>query len=58
MSFVNHDDYLQADRRKEIKDFNHRIEASLDDANFINGGGGELDNLHLQNMNDDLISGE
>jgi hypothetical protein len=57
MSYVHHDDYLQADRRKEVKDFNRRIEASLDDANF-NGNGGELDNLHLQNMNDDLTSGE
>jgi hypothetical protein len=44
MNHVNHDDYLQAARRKEVKDFNRRIEASLDDANFINGGGGELDN--------------
>jgi hypothetical protein len=51
MSYVNHDDYLQADRRKEVEDFNHRIEASLDDANFINDGGGEFDNLlHLRNM--------
>jgi hypothetical protein len=45
MSYVNHDNYLQADRRKEVKNFNRRIEASLDDANFINGGGGEFNNL-------------
>jgi hypothetical protein len=57
MSYVNHDDYLQADRRKDVKDFNRRIRASLDDANFSNCGGGEFNNLHLRNMNDDLISG-
>jgi hypothetical protein len=43
--------------KRIVKDFNRRIEASLDDANFINGGEGKLDNLHLRNMNDDLISG-
>jgi hypothetical protein len=45
------------DRRKEVEDFNHRIEASLDDANFIDDGEGELDNLYLQNTDDDLNSG-
>jgi hypothetical protein len=52
-----HDDYLQADRRKEVEDFKRRIEVSLDDGKFINDGGGEFDNLHLRNMNDDLNSG-
>jgi hypothetical protein len=42
---VNRDDHLQADRRKEVEDFNHRIEASLDDANFIDDGECEFDNL-------------
>jgi hypothetical protein len=41
---VNHEDYLQADRRKEVEDFNHQIEASLDDANFIDDGEREFDN--------------
>ena len=53
---VNRDDYLQVDRRKEVKDFNRLIEASLDNANFIDDGEGELDNLHLQNIDDDLNS--
>jgi hypothetical protein len=57
MSYANHDDYLQADRRKEVEDFNRQNEASLDDANFINDGRGEFDNLHLRNMNNDLNSG-
>jgi hypothetical protein len=39
MSYVNHD-YLRADRSKEAMNFNCRIEASLDDANFTNGGVG------------------
>jgi hypothetical protein len=55
MSYVNHDDYLQEDRRKEVEDFNCRIEVSLDNANFIDD---EFDkNLHLRNINDDLNSG-
>jgi hypothetical protein len=51
---VNRDDYLQADRRKEVEDFNRRIEASIDDANFINDGEGDLDNSYLQNIDDDF----
>jgi hypothetical protein len=33
------------------------IEASLDDANFINNGEGEFDNLYLQGIDDNLNSG-
>jgi hypothetical protein len=43
MSVEHHvirDDYLQADKRKEIDDFNLRLEASIDDANFIVDGEG------------------
>ena len=57
MSYVNHDDYLQTDRRNEVEDFNRRIEVSLDDTNFISDGEVNFDNLHLRNMDDDLNSG-
>ena len=30
--------YLEADKQREIDDFNLRLEASLDDANFIVDG--------------------
>jgi hypothetical protein len=43
---VIRDDYLQADKRKEIDDFNHRLEASLDDANFVVDSEGEFDSLY------------
>jgi hypothetical protein len=52
---VIRDDYLQADKRKEIDEFNLRLEASLDDANFIVDGEGEFDSLYLQeDIDDDL----
>jgi hypothetical protein len=55
---VIRDDYLQADKRKEIDDFTLRLEASLDDANFVIDGEGEFDSfLYLQDIDDDLNSG-
>jgi hypothetical protein len=54
---VIRNDYLQADKRKEIDDFNLQLEASLDDANFIVDGEGEFDSLYLQDIDDDLSSG-
>ena len=37
MSCINHDDHLQSGRNE--------LEASLDDANFINGGGSKFGDL-------------
>jgi hypothetical protein len=54
---VIRDDYLQADKRKEIDVFNLRLEASLDDANFMVDGEGEFDSLYLQDIDDNLNSG-
>ena len=54
---VIRDDYLQADKQKEIDDFNLRLEASLDDANFIIDGEGKFDSLYLQDIDNDLNSG-
>jgi hypothetical protein len=55
---VIRDDYLQADKQKEIGDFNLRLEASLDDANFVVDGEGEFDIFYLQqDIDDDLNSG-
>jgi hypothetical protein len=48
---------LQADKRKEIDDFNLRLEASFEDANFVIDGEGEFDSLYFQVIDDDLNSG-
>jgi hypothetical protein len=54
---VIRDDYLLADKRKEIDDFNLRLEASLeDDANFVVDGEGEFDSLYLQDIIDDDLN--
>jgi hypothetical protein len=54
---VIRDDYLQADKRKEIDDFNLRLEASLDGhANFVVDGEGEFDSLYLQDIDDDDLN--
>jgi hypothetical protein len=49
---VTCDDYLQADKKKEIEAFNCTLETSLDDANFIVDGDGEFDSLYLQDIDD------
>ena len=54
---VIRDDYLEADKRKEVGAFNLRLETSLDDANFMVDGEGEFDSMFLQDIDDDLNSG-
>jgi hypothetical protein len=49
--------YRRIEGKSEVEDFNHRIETSLDDDNFIDDGEGEFDNLYLQDIDDDLNSG-
>jgi hypothetical protein len=41
VDYVTRDDYLQADKNPDIEDFNHRLEALLDGANFTIAGDGE-----------------
>jgi hypothetical protein len=40
---VTRDNYLQADKKSEIEDFNQKLDDALDDANFIINGNGEYD---------------
>jgi hypothetical protein len=54
---VTRDNYLQADKKKEIEPSNSTLETSLDDANFIIDGDGEFDSLYLQVIDDDYNSG-
>jgi hypothetical protein len=54
---VTRDDYLQMDKKQEIEEFNHQLEASLDDANFIINGNGEFNSLYLEDTDDDYNSG-
>ena len=49
---VTQDDYLQAEIKAEIDWFNHRIKASLDDANFVVDGEGEFDSMYLEDIED------
>jgi hypothetical protein len=53
---VTRDEYLQADKKKEIETFNRTLEALLDDANFIVDGDGEFDSLYLQDTDDDAYN--
>jgi hypothetical protein len=54
---VTRDDYLQADKKAEIDEFNHRLDESLDDANFIIEGEGEFESMYLDDIEDDGNSG-
>ena len=54
---VTRDDYLQADKKAEIDEFNHRLDESLDDANFIIEGEGEFESMYLDDIEDDENSG-
>ena len=49
---VTQDDYLQAEIKAEIDQFNHRIKESLDDANFVVDGKGEFDSMYLEDIED------
>ena len=52
---VTHDDYLQADKKAEIEEFNHRLEESLDDTNFVVKG--KFDSMYLDDIDDDANPG-
>ena len=54
---VTRDDYLQADKKAEIDEFNHGLDESLDDANFIIEGEGEFESMYLDDIEDDGNSG-
>jgi hypothetical protein len=50
---VTRDDYLPADTKKKIEDFNAKLEERLDDANFVIDGDGEFDTMYLEDMDYD-----
>jgi hypothetical protein len=54
---VTRDDYLQADKKQEIQEFNRRLDESLDDANFEVEGEGEFDSMYLDDVEDDTHIG-
>ena len=49
---ITRDDYLQAEIKVEIDQFNHHIDESLDDANFVVGEG-KFDSMYLKDIKDD-----
>ena len=54
---VTRDDYLLADKKKEIEDFNSQLEESLNDANFMVEGEGEFESMYLSDIKEDVNSG-
>ena len=54
---VTRDDYLLADKKKEIEDFNSQLEESLNDANFMVEGEGEFESMYLSDIEEDVNSG-
>ena len=50
---VTRDDYLQEDLKKEIEEFNERLEQCLSDENFVIEGDGNFDSMYLDDIDDD-----
>ena len=46
------DDYLQEDLKKEIEEFNGRLEQCLSDENFVIEGDGKFDSIYLDDIDD------
>ena len=49
---VTRDDYLQEDLKKEIEEFNERLEQCLSE-NFVIEGDGNFDSMYLDDIDDD-----
>jgi hypothetical protein len=54
---VTRDDYLQADKKAEIDEFNRKLDETLDDANFIIEGDGEFESMYLEDIDYDMNPG-
>ena len=50
---MTRDDYLQEDLKKEIEEFNERLEQCLSDENFVIEGDGNFDSMYLDGIDDD-----
>ena len=50
---VTRDDYLQEDLKKEIDEFNGRLEQCLSEENFVIEGDGNFDSMYLDDIDDD-----
>ena len=53
---VTRNDYLQEDLKKEIEEFNERLEQCLSDENFMIEGDGRFDSMYLDDIDDDDIN--
>jgi hypothetical protein len=59
-TFVKHVtcyDYLQADTKAEIKEFNQQLNESLNDTNFMINVDGNFDSIYLKDIDDDVNPG-
>jgi len=50
---VTRDDYLREDLKKEIEEFNERLEPCLSDENYVIEGDGNFDSMYLDDIDDD-----
>ena len=50
---VTHDDYLNAKKKKQIDDFNTKLDDALNDANFQLDSNGKFDSMYLDDIDDD-----
>jgi hypothetical protein len=53
---VTRDDYLQADKKAEIEEFNRKLDDALDDANFIINGDGKYDTWYLDDIKEEDLN--
>jgi hypothetical protein len=53
---ITRDDYLQADKKVEIEDFNRKLDDALDEANFIIDGDGEYDTWYLDDIKEEDLN--
>ena len=49
------DDYLNEDKKKQIKDFNKKLDNLLNDENLANDGDGKFDSMYPQDIDNDPV---
>ena len=52
---VIHDNYLNEDKKKEINNFNRKLDDLLNDENFMLEGNGEFQSMYLEDIDDDPV---
>ena len=50
-----HNDYLNEDKKKQIEDFNRKIDEVLNDENFTLDGDSKFDSMYLEDIDNDPV---